>query len=185
MAGQFGYLRSFLSSHVQDSYEFCHSKNATYYHRVDDPGACCNGGPHLDRRHFCTGSNCMRGSVPRCPSTSRILPALAQADLILPAQHRFALLHVTTSRKMELWKCRRLALAHFSGWHGASQVLLAGNFSYCTVPNSGQDALLFGSVAVLVTCVLQGKLSAVWVLIAGARSSCLRTSWAVMLCWCH
>ena len=49
------------------------------------------------------------------------------------------------------------------------QLPLAGNFSYCTVPNSGQDALLFGSVAVLVTCVLQGKLSAVWVLIAGAR----------------
>jgi len=48
-------------------------------------------------------------------------------------------------------------------------VLVAENFSYCTVPNSGQDALLFGSVAVLVTVVLQGKLSAVWVLIAGAR----------------
>ncbi len=52
-------------------------------------------------------------------------------------------------------------------------MLFAENFSFCTVPNSGQDALLFGSVAVLVTVVLQGKLSAVWVLIAGARYSCL------------
>ena len=50
----------------------------------------------------------------------------------------------------------------------AKQPCRAGNFSYCTVPNSGQDALLFGSLAVLITCVLQGKLSAVWVLIAGA-----------------
>ena len=40
MAGQFGYLRSVLGSRVQDSYEFCHTQNATYYHRVDDPGAC-------------------------------------------------------------------------------------------------------------------------------------------------
>ena len=51
-------------------------------------------------------------------------------------------------------------------------MLSAESFSYCTVPNSGQDALLFGSVAVLVTVVLQGKLSAVWVLIAGACCSC-------------
>ena len=45
----------------------------------------------------------------------------------------------------------------------------ADNFAYCAVPGSGQDALLFGAVALLIACVLQGKLSALWVLIAGVR----------------
>ena len=44
------------------------------------------------------------------------------------------------------------------------------NFTYCTVPASGQDALLFGAVALLIASALQGKLSALWVLIAGAPS---------------
>ena len=44
----------------------------------------------------------------------------------------------------------------------------ADNFAYCTVPGTGQDSLLLGAVALLIACVLQGKLSALWVLIAGA-----------------
>ncbi len=57
MAGQFGYLRSMLSSQrLQESYEFCHAQNATYYHRVDDPGACLSAKPHLSRHQTRTCS---------------------------------------------------------------------------------------------------------------------------------
>lgn len=41
------------------------------------------------------------------------------------------------------------------------------NYNFCTVPLEGADAFLFVSIALLVAAVLFGKLSAVWVLVAG------------------
>ncbi len=37
----------------------------------------------------------------------------------------------------------------------------------CELAESGEDAVLFASVALLAACVLSGRLSALWVFIAG------------------
>lgn len=44
----------------------------------------------------------------------------------------------------------------------------ADNFNWCFVPLSGSDAFLFVSLALIACGCLFGKLSAVWVLVAGA-----------------
>lgn len=44
----------------------------------------------------------------------------------------------------------------------------AGRYNYCPVPDSGQDAVLYAGVALLAACLLQGRLSALWVFICGA-----------------
>ena len=45
----------------------------------------------------------------------------------------------------------------------------ADNFNWCTIPLKGSDAFLFVSLALIIAACLFGKLSAVWVLVAGAR----------------
>ena len=47
--------------------------------------------------------------------------------------------------------------------------------TWCPVPGGGADALLFASLAVFICCALYSRLSAVWVLLAGA-SSCWESS---------
>lgn len=49
--------------------------------------------------------------------------------------------------------------------------LTADNFNWCFVPLSGSDAFLFVSLALIACGCLFGKLSAVWVLVAGERTS--------------
>lgn len=44
------------------------------------------------------------------------------------------------------------------------------DFVWCSVPLSAQDAFLFVGLALLVMSTLFGKLSAVWVLIAGTQA---------------
>lgn len=44
---------------------------------------------------------------------------------------------------------------------------LAEAYDWCVVPDSGYDAVLFAGVAVLAACCLQGKFSALWILLAG------------------
>ncbi|KAK9835845.1 hypothetical protein WJX74_009233 [Apatococcus lobatus] len=41
------------------------------------------------------------------------------------------------------------------------------HFNWCTVPGKTYDAVLFAGFAVLCACLLQGKFSALWVLLAG------------------
>lgn len=41
-------------------------------------------------------------------------------------------------------------------------------YHYCTVPHSGEDAILFIGVAVVAACVLRGKLATTLLLGAGA-----------------
>lgn len=56
------------------------------------------------------------------------------------------------------------------------------SYNFCPVPNAGQDAILYASLALVATCLLQGRLSALWVFIAGAHSSCdIETRSAVCL----
>ena len=43
-------------------------------------------------------------------------------------------------------------------------------YDWCIVPDSGYDAVLFAGVAVLAACCLQGKFSALWILLAGECS---------------
>ena len=43
-----------------------------------------------------------------------------------------------------------------------------GVFHFCTVPGEAPDVFLFASLALLASCFLFGKLSTVWVLIAGS-----------------
>lgn len=56
----------------------------------------------------------------------------------------------------------------------------ADNFNYCSVPLTGQDAFLFAGLALLVASVCMGKLSAIWMLVAGGRGS---PSKARAACW--
>ncbi|KAK9828685.1 hypothetical protein WJX72_001519 [[Myrmecia] bisecta] len=42
------------------------------------------------------------------------------------------------------------------------------HYNWCTVPESGFDAVLFGAVALLAASILHGKFSALWILLAGA-----------------
>eukprot|EP00882_Tetradesmus_deserticola_P018820 GHRQ01020212.1.p2 GENE.GHRQ01020212.1~~GHRQ01020212.1.p2 ORF type:complete len:180 (+),score=69.88 GHRQ01020212.1:283-822(+) len=42
------------------------------------------------------------------------------------------------------------------------------SLNWCPVPGGGADALLFAGLAVFCSCALYSKLSAVWVLLAGA-----------------
>lgn len=44
----------------------------------------------------------------------------------------------------------------------------ADSYNWCIVPKSGSDAILYAAVAILVGCLVQGKLSSVWILVAGA-----------------
>lgn len=45
--------------------------------------------------------------------------------------------------------------------------------NFCSVPESGADAILLAAIAVAVACVLRGKLSAVWLLLAGMGTQLL------------
>mmetsp|Transcript_11529 Transcript_11529/g.70907 ORF Transcript_11529/g.70907 Transcript_11529/m.70907 type:complete len:1193 (-) Transcript_11529:902-4480(-) len=45
--------------------------------------------------------------------------------------------------------------------------------NFCSVPESGADAILLAAIAVAVACVLRGKLSAVWLLLAGMATQLL------------
>lgn len=40
-------------------------------------------------------------------------------------------------------------------------------YNYCIVPNSGSDAVLFVSTALLASCVCSGQLSALYILLLG------------------
>ena len=46
---------------------------------------------------------------------------------------------------------------------------VADYYDWCTVPDKGYDAILFAGVALIAGCILQGKYSALWVLIAGEQ----------------
>ncbi|KDD76916.1 hypothetical protein H632_c68p2, partial [Helicosporidium sp. ATCC 50920] len=54
---------------------------------------------------------------------------------------------------------------------------LGNDFTYCNVPLSAQDAFLFVGIALLVMSLFFGKLSAVWVLVAGGVLSLI--NWKV------
>lgn len=43
----------------------------------------------------------------------------------------------------------------------------AGAYDWCTVPDSSYDVVLFGGLAVVLACLLQGKLNTLMVLVAG------------------
>lgn len=45
------------------------------------------------------------------------------------------------------------------------------HFNWCTVPGKAYDATLFAGFAVLCACLLQGKFSALWVLLAGKAAT--------------
>jgi hypothetical protein len=42
------------------------------------------------------------------------------------------------------------------------------DYDWCTIPESGYDALLFPAIAVVLACLLQGRMSTTLVLIIGA-----------------
>lgn len=53
-------------------------------------------------------------------------------------------------------------LSKNSVWFGC-----AAEYDWCTVPDSGYDALLFPAIAVVLACLFQGRMSTTLVLIAG------------------
>jgi hypothetical protein len=44
----------------------------------------------------------------------------------------------------------------------------ADAYNWCIVPSSSYDVVLFGGLAVVIACLLQGKLASLMVLLAGA-----------------
>ena len=44
----------------------------------------------------------------------------------------------------------------------------AAHYNWCIVPDSGADGVLYAAVAVLLGCLVSGKLSSVWILCSGA-----------------
>ena len=48
------------------------------------------------------------------------------------------------------------------------RLLLTDSYHYCTVPYSGEDAILFVGLAVVAACLLRGKLATTLLLAAGA-----------------
>lgn len=58
-------------------------------------------------------------------------------------------------------------------------------FNWCIVPDSSYDVFLFGGLAVVVACLLVGKLASLFVLLAGAAGggrrgearACMRRGW--------
>ena len=51
-------------------------------------------------------------------------------------------------------------------------VLRTDDYDWCTIPDSGYDALLFPAIAVVLACLLQGRMSTTLVLIIGAGVFC-------------
>lgn len=43
------------------------------------------------------------------------------------------------------------------------------NFNFCVVPHTGYDAVLFAGIAIVAACILRGKFSALYVLLAGTQ----------------
>ena len=41
------------------------------------------------------------------------------------------------------------------------------NYNWCVVPHSGSDAVLFISVAILLSCICSGQLAALYILLLG------------------
>ena len=54
-------------------------------------------------------------------------------------------------------------------------------YHFCTVPSSGQDAILFVGLAVVLACVLRGKLGSTLLLLAGAALQGLASAPGVTL----
>ena len=52
-------------------------------------------------------------------------------------------------------------------------------YNWCTVPDSGSDAVLFISTALLASCICSGQLSALYILLLGAKASMTKF---VLLC---
>ena len=46
------------------------------------------------------------------------------------------------------------------------------NYNWCVVPNSGSDAILFISVAILLSCICSGQLAALYILLLGELPLC-------------
>jgi hypothetical protein len=49
----------------------------------------------------------------------------------------------------------------------AAAACFADSYNFCIVPNSSYDVVLFGGLAVVLACLLQGKLNTLMVLVAG------------------
>lgn len=49
-------------------------------------------------------------------------------------------------------------------------------YNYCPIPESGEDAVLFASLGLLLAALLSGRLSALWVFIAGGALQLLNTA---------
>ncbi len=45
-------------------------------------------------------------------------------------------------------------------------------YNWCIVPDSGSDAVLFISIALLASCICSGQLSALYILLLGRDASC-------------
>eukprot|EP00892_Ulva_mutabilis_P007352 jgi/Ulvmu1/498/UM001_0506.1 len=66
----------------------------------------------------------------------------------------------------EVWEPVDFFCSHHNVTY-AHRVDNPGHYNWCVVPQSGQDAVLYGAIAVLLGCLVSGKLSSVWILVAG------------------
>ena len=103
----------------------CSEQNVTYTHRVDDPGTYVHTHTHTHRHK----------NAPHTTSSSKF-PTIAHERFYPCAVTH--LLHQHDGDDM-LTFC----LAHFLR-------ACAANYNYCVVPESGEDAILFASFALLM-----------------------------------
>ncbi len=143
---------SSCSTWSYDDYPFlweptiCLLTNVTYSQRINVPGA-------LRQPAGLLGAVCRR-----CGGLARMQRPGAHGCCRLDVQEQ--------DRMMRRWLPGHMRLCHsrLLPW-----ALPADNFNWCFVPLSGSDAFLFVSLALIACGCLFGKLSAVWVLVAGAR----------------
>jgi hypothetical protein len=123
------------------SRDACADLNPTYSHRVDDPGA----GNRLPCR-LCATRTCVL-NLNRCDITFGF--TFSNGERLPIEIHRLNLPPVLCGDGYPAANC-------------------ADSYNFCAVPDSGQDAIVYGALALVLSCLLQGRLSALWVFIAGA-----------------
>ena len=63
-----------------------------------------------------------------------------------------------------------VVLSLFLGYVVLTCFALSGNFNWCVVPRSGEDALLFAGIGVAASCIVFGRFSTLSILLLGEQS---------------
>ena len=138
-------------------------EHATYEHRID--GALCTSIPQ--KRQCCALVSIRSSSISVWTPQQQLSscsadPQRYRLNIGLPWLHCTAQHMLVASARPYSVPCHPANCSHVF-WR---------RYNYCPIPESGEDAVLFASLALVVACLLSGRLSALWVFIAG-DSACM------------